>query len=128
GAFETIRGVECYVATPTIDYSKDKVLLYITNMFGFAFVNCKVAKTASSMFMNDNERSCPDILQGDPIPADAILGAGGFDLAGWLKTDGAEYARPPLDKTVLAALKRVRQCHHCRGCRAPGAHSGPGRS
>jgi hypothetical protein len=42
GKIETIGGIECYVATPTVDYPKDKVLLYITDVFGYAFVNCKV--------------------------------------------------------------------------------------
>ncbi|KAF8206777.1 dienelactone hydrolase [Mycena galopus ATCC 62051] len=102
GNMEVIGGVDCYVATPSGDYAKDKVLLYITDVFGFAFVNCKLL--VDDFARNGFKVVCPDILQGDPIPADALLGPGGFDLAGWLKTHGAEYARPPLDN-VLAALK-----------------------
>ncbi|KAF7339018.1 Dienelactone hydrolase endo-1,3,1,4-beta-D-glucanase [Mycena venus] len=99
---ETIGGVQCYVGIPTVDYPKDKILLYITDVFGYSFVNCKLL--VDDFARNGFKVICPDILHGDPVPADAILGAGGFDLAGWLKTHGAEYARPPLDK-VLAALK-----------------------
>ncbi|KAJ7851034.1 Alpha/Beta hydrolase protein [Mycena olivaceomarginata] len=103
GKIETIGGIECYVATPTVDYPKDKVLLYITDVFGYAFVNCKLL--VDDFARNGFKVVAPDIMQGDPIPEDALLGVeGGFDLAGWLKNHGAEYARPPLDK-VLAALK-----------------------
>jgi hypothetical protein len=37
-----MSGVECYLGTPTVVYPKDKVLLYITDVFGYSFVNCKV--------------------------------------------------------------------------------------
>ncbi|KAJ7362833.1 Alpha/Beta hydrolase protein [Mycena albidolilacea] len=103
GKFETIGGVECYVATPTVDYPMDKVLLYITDVFGFAFVNHQLL--VDDFARNGFKVVCPDILQGDPIPEDALLGVeGGFDVFGWLATHGTEYARPPLDK-VLAAFK-----------------------
>lgn len=39
GKFEEIAGVNCYVATPTQDYPKDKVLLYLTDVFGVQLVN-----------------------------------------------------------------------------------------
>ena len=39
GKFEEVGGVRCYVATPTVDYPKDKVLLFPTDIFGINFVN-----------------------------------------------------------------------------------------
>jgi hypothetical protein len=33
GTWEEIGGVKSYIATPTIDYPKDKVLIYIPDIF-----------------------------------------------------------------------------------------------
>ena len=42
GKLEKIGGVECYVATPSVDYPKDKVLLYLSDVFGVSLVNSQV--------------------------------------------------------------------------------------
>jgi hypothetical protein len=42
GKLEVIDGVQCYIATPTSDYAKDKVLLYFTDAFGIPLVNNRV--------------------------------------------------------------------------------------
>lgn len=42
GKIEQIGGVECYVATPTGDYPKDKVILFLTDVFGIPLPNNKV--------------------------------------------------------------------------------------
>ncbi|KAK7050314.1 hypothetical protein R3P38DRAFT_1743046 [Favolaschia claudopus] len=34
GKIDPIGGVRCYVATPTVDYPKDKVVLFLTDVFG----------------------------------------------------------------------------------------------
>ncbi|OBZ74143.1 Protein AIM2 [Grifola frondosa] len=39
GKIEQIGGVECYVATPTVDYPKDKVVLFLTDVFGIQLPN-----------------------------------------------------------------------------------------
>jgi hypothetical protein len=44
GKFETIGGVQCYVGTPTGDFPKDKVLLFLTDAFGIELVNSKVRR------------------------------------------------------------------------------------
>jgi hypothetical protein len=49
GQFEIIGGVKCYVGTPTVDYSKDKVILFLPDVFGIEFVNNMV-----SVFVNAN--------------------------------------------------------------------------
>jgi hypothetical protein len=38
-----IGGIECYVATPTVDYPKDKVLLFLTDVYGHIFHNAQVS-------------------------------------------------------------------------------------
>ena len=42
GTFEEIGGVRCYVATPTVDYPKDKAILYLTDIFGIDLPNHQV--------------------------------------------------------------------------------------
>ncbi|KZS99432.1 uncharacterized protein LAESUDRAFT_816942, partial [Laetiporus sulphureus 93-53] len=42
GKIEQIGGVECYVATPEGNYSKDKVLLFLMDAFGVSLVNNKL--------------------------------------------------------------------------------------
>src|SRR6266436_857052 len=42
GKLETIGGVPCYIATPTVDYPKDKVILFLPDVFGIELENAKV--------------------------------------------------------------------------------------
>jgi hypothetical protein len=43
GQIEIIGGVKCYVGTPTIDYPKDKVVLFLPDAFGIGLINNKVS-------------------------------------------------------------------------------------
>ncbi|KAG2040097.1 hypothetical protein BDR03DRAFT_171801 [Suillus americanus] len=56
GTLETIHGVTCYVATPTVDYPKDKVILFLPDVFGIELFNAKVVVV--------------DRFNGDSLPAD----------------------------------------------------------
>lgn len=42
GKIEEFGGVRCYVATPTVDYPKDKVVLLLTDVFGIDLINPQV--------------------------------------------------------------------------------------
>ena len=42
GKWEKFGGVDCYVGVPTVEYSKNKVLLFITDVFGPQLVNNQV--------------------------------------------------------------------------------------
>ncbi|KAJ7484531.1 dienelactone hydrolase endo-1,3,1,4-beta-D-glucanase [Mycena latifolia] len=101
GKIETIGGIECYVATPTADYPKDKVVLFLSDAFGLSLVNNKLL--ADDFARNGFKTIAPDYLHGDPVPADAMIGVN-FDFKNWLVTHGAADTRPPLDK-VIAALQ-----------------------
>ncbi|KAH7885747.1 Alpha/Beta hydrolase protein [Phlebopus sp. FC_14] len=101
GKIETIGSVTCYVATPTVDYPKDKVVLYLPDVFGIELNNAQLL--ADDFAKNGFKVVAIDYLNGDRIPPDAMNG-GNFDLWGWLKNHGAEQTRPALDK-VIAALK-----------------------
>jgi len=102
GKIETIGGVECYVATPTVDYPKDKVILFFTDVFGVPLINSKLL--ADDFSRNGFKTIVPDILHGDPIPTDAFNPGSNFDIGKWFATHGADQTRPIIDK-VVAALK-----------------------
>ena len=44
GKIEKIAGVDCYVATPDVDYPKDKVALFLTDAFGVSFINNQASR------------------------------------------------------------------------------------
>ncbi|KAI0077962.1 alpha/beta-hydrolase [Panus rudis PR-1116 ss-1] len=103
GKFEDIGGVRCYVATPTIDYPKDKVLLYLVDIFGVDLINAQLL--ADDFSHNGFKVVAPDILNNDPVPADALNPGSNYDLPGWLaKHDVTSTVHPVLEK-VIAALK-----------------------
>ncbi|KZT25121.1 alpha/beta-hydrolase [Neolentinus lepideus HHB14362 ss-1] len=110
GKIETIGGVESYVATPTVDYPKNKVILFLTDVFGYYLDNNKLL--ADDFAKNGFKVIVPDYLHGDPIAADALDGKTDFDLFAWFsgkyakdgKGHGPDVTRPILDK-VIAALK-----------------------
>nr|GAT51396.1 dienelactone hydrolase endo-1,3,1,4-beta-D-glucanase [Mycena chlorophos] len=102
GKIEQIGGVECYVATPEIDYPKDKAVLLLTDGFGIALNNNKLL--ADDYAVNGFKTVIPDYLNGDPVPADAMDPGKTFDFATWLGSHRTAQTRAPLDK-VIAALK-----------------------
>ena len=54
GKIEQIGGIECYIATPSGEYAKDKVVLFLADAFGLALVNNKVSSRSYSL--------CVDLL------------------------------------------------------------------
>jgi len=103
GTLTKIGGVDVYVATPTIDYPKDKVVLFLTDAFGLPLVNNKLL--ADDFARNGFKTIILDYFTGDPVPVEALSGgAPSFDFATWIGKHGAEQTRPLVDK-VIAALK-----------------------
>ncbi|KAF9013564.1 alpha/beta-hydrolase [Hymenopellis radicata] len=108
GKLEVIGGVECYTATPEGDYARDKVLLYLTDVFGMALV---ITRQGISLLVDSFAKNgfrvrfycLMDYLNGDPVPVDYSKKEG-FDISVWKGRHGREATRPPLDK-VIAALK-----------------------
>ncbi|KAG2362170.1 Alpha/Beta hydrolase protein [Suillus spraguei] len=102
GTLETIAGVACYVATPTVDYHKDKVILFLPDVFGIELINAQLL--ADDFAKNGFKVVAIDYFNGDGLPADKVLNDKLFDFRGWLAAHCAEVTRPPVDK-VIAALK-----------------------
>lgn len=46
-------GVAAYVATPTGEYAKDKVILFLSDVFGFNIVNSKVCITGTPCSLSE---------------------------------------------------------------------------
>ncbi|KIK49101.1 hypothetical protein CY34DRAFT_7765 [Suillus luteus UH-Slu-Lm8-n1] len=101
GTLMSIGGVACYVATPTIDYPKDKVILFLPDVFGIQLINAKLL--ADDFAINGFKVIAIDYFNGDSLPAGA-MSSPSFDLKAWFAKHGSEQTRPSLDK-VIAALK-----------------------
>jgi len=101
GKIEQIAGIECYVATPTTDYPKEKVILFLTDVFGLTLNNNKLL--ADGFAQNGFKVVMPDILIGDPYP-DSELGKATFDREAWRARHPSETWQNIVDK-VVAVLK-----------------------
>ncbi|KAH9931800.1 alpha/beta-hydrolase [Fomitopsis serialis] len=104
GKIEQIGGVESYVATPTGEYAKEKVVLFLPDVFGLALIN-------NRLLVDDIARNgfwcvMPDYFEGDSIPEDAMNpeNRDKFDRVGWFSRHGDNAWKPIVDK-VVAALK-----------------------
>jgi len=55
GKWEKIGGVDSYIATPTVDYPKDKIILFVTDVFGVQLINAQVRRLMNiNRAFNDN--------------------------------------------------------------------------
>ncbi|KAF7345461.1 Dienelactone hydrolase endo-1,3,1,4-beta-D-glucanase [Mycena venus] len=103
GKIEHIGGIETYVATPTVDYPKDKVVLVLTDVFGLSLVNNKLL--TDDYARNGFKAVAPDLFNGDPVTPDAFSPGSTFDIGAWFaKGHDQAHTRPIVDK-VIAALK-----------------------
>jgi len=102
GKAETIGGVRCYVATPDVDYPKDKVILFLTDVFGIDLINSKLL--ADDFALNGFKVIAPDLFDGDPLPSDALSSGSTFDFMAWLQKHMPDTTQPLVDK-VISALK-----------------------
>ncbi|KAJ7610159.1 dienelactone hydrolase [Roridomyces roridus] len=100
--FETIAGIKCYVGTPTVDYPRDKVVLYLTDAFGLPLVNNQLL--VDDFARNGFKTILPDYLNGDGVPLDVMTSGVPFDVPAWIGRHSADVTRPVLDK-VIDALK-----------------------
>ncbi|KAF7357113.1 Dienelactone hydrolase endo-1,3,1,4-beta-D-glucanase [Mycena sanguinolenta] len=104
GQTEHIGGTKCYVATPTVEYPKDKVILLLTDGFGLSLENNLLL--ADDFARNGFKTIVPDMFNDDPVPIDAFPpnSPSTFDLPKWLSSHTRQHIRPAID-SVVAALK-----------------------
>ncbi|KAJ3512605.1 hypothetical protein NLJ89_g3420 [Agrocybe chaxingu] len=125
GKWEKIGGVDCYVGTPSVDYPKDKAILFLSDVFGPQLVNAqlmvddfaangfKVCTVPTCREVPDQLRHRPDntyrpsprtTSMATPSPPDAMNPGKTYDITKWFPSHGPEQTRPTLDK-VINALK-----------------------
>ncbi|KAJ7909412.1 Alpha/Beta hydrolase protein [Mycena leptocephala] len=102
GKTEHLGGVKCYIATPTVEYPKDKVLLYLTDAFGLALSNNLLL--ADDFARNGFKTIVPDMFNDDPVPQEAFSPNSTWDGVKWFSSHGPQQIRPTID-SVVAALK-----------------------
>ncbi|KAF5362197.1 hypothetical protein D9756_002692 [Leucocoprinus leucothites] len=98
-----INGVDVYIATPTVDYPKDKALLYLPDVFGHKLINAQLL--ADDYARNGFYTVIPDYLNGDALAPDS-LGRADFDLMKWLSNHMQEQTRPTLDKVIAGLVEQ----------------------
>ncbi|KAI5886226.1 alpha/beta-hydrolase [Schizophyllum commune H4-8] len=98
GRIEKINGVDAYIATPAQDYPTDKVLLFLTDIFGMQLVNSQLM--ADDFAANGFKTVIPDYLNGDPTPADALAPGSNWDIPKWFVNHGKDKTRPSLDRVI----------------------------
>ncbi|KAJ6558375.1 Alpha/Beta hydrolase protein [Mycena capillaripes] len=99
GKLEKIGGIECYIATPTIPYPKERVLIFLTDIFGLALPNNRLL--ADDFARNGFKTIVPDLFSGDPI---LVAPPPDFDREKWSASHGPAETRPIID-SVIGALK-----------------------
>ncbi|KIK58632.1 hypothetical protein GYMLUDRAFT_74886 [Collybiopsis luxurians FD-317 M1] len=105
GKWENIGGVNCYVGTPSGDYSQNTAVLYLADVFGMQFINnqLNVDSFADNGFLTIGI----DYFDGDLFPEDYLQSEATqktFDVQAWLSRHGYEHTRPYVDK-VYEALR-----------------------
>jgi len=101
GKLDKIGGVDAYIATPTVAYPKDAVILLLTDIFGYKLVNSQLL--ADDFARNGFKVVMIDLFNGDAVPAEAMNPGGPpFDLGEWLKGHGNETLEPLLKATYDA--------------------------
>ncbi|VDB98763.1 unnamed protein product [Peniophora sp. CBMAI 1063] len=134
GTYQEITGVKCYIATPSGEYDKSKVVVYLTDAFGIELVNNLLL--ADDFARNGWKVVVPDLFEGEPMPADLLdnvkptdinvnLVALGkerdWDFLAWVAEHGPAQNVPRV-KAVIEALKadgitRVATTGYCFGGR-----------
>jgi len=103
GKIETIGGIRSYIATPTVDYPKDKAVLILTDVFGLDLVNAQLL--ADGYAQNGFKTIVPDILHGDPVPTNAFDPDANFDIGKWFGGGHDQASTRPIIDKVIEALK-----------------------
>jgi len=104
GKWETIGGVNCYVGTPSGDYSKEKAILFMPDAFGISLINNQLI--IDSFAENGFLTIGVEYFEGDGIPEDALEPGKTFDRDGWYSRHGYEKTRSLVDKVYEALEQR----------------------
>ncbi|KAJ7099938.1 dienelactone hydrolase endo-1,3,1,4-beta-D-glucanase [Mycena belliarum] len=119
GKIDKLGGVECYIATPTVDYPKDKVVLFLTDVFGLALKNNLLM--ADDFARNGFKTIVPDLFNGDPRAPLFGPDAPPVDREKWRAAHGPAQTRPPIDSVITAlnteGVTSIAATGYCFGAR-----------
>lgn len=86
GTYEVINGIKTYVATPKIDYPKDKAIIYVTDVFGLELSNNRVR--------------CPLSSQPNLVSYDSCLQVPSSSLSTTLLVTASRYMRRSSSRVI----------------------------
>jgi len=119
GKFEEIGGIKSYIATPSTDYPKDKVVLFLTDAFGPEFSNNQLL--ADDYARNGFKVVVPAIFE-EPCPPNALDPGSGFDFNKWIGSNKPDVTEPRIRKVVAtlkaSGVKRIGVVGYCYGARS----------
>ncbi|PIL25176.1 hypothetical protein GSI_13065 [Ganoderma sinense ZZ0214-1] len=119
GTTLTIAGIETYVATPTGEYPKDKVVLFLCDAFGLKLENNKLL--ADDFARNGFKVVMPDLFDNDPAPTDAFNPGVNFNIMEWFGkhpfTRGNEIVRAVIDALKADGVTKFGSLGYCYGGR-----------
>ncbi|TCD62747.1 hypothetical protein EIP91_006445 [Steccherinum ochraceum] len=119
GRWEQIGGVDCYVATPTANYDQDKILIFLTDIFGPRLINAQLL--ADDFARNGLRTVMPDMFDSDAAPEILLTNPASFELDKFFNNHPPARAKSLVDR-VVAALKadgnvRLGTTGYCYGAR-----------
>ncbi|TCD62751.1 hypothetical protein EIP91_006449 [Steccherinum ochraceum] len=120
GKWEKINGVDCYVATPTTDYDKSKVLIYLSDVFGPRLINAQLL--ADDFARNGFRTIMPDLFDSDAAPEILLTNPAAFDLDGFFNNHPPARAKFLVDRVIAALkadgdVKKIGTTGYCYGAR-----------
>ncbi|KAJ8487747.1 hypothetical protein ONZ45_g14220 [Pleurotus djamor] len=119
GEWTKIGGIDAYASTPKdADYPKDKVILFLTDIFGPQLINNQLLSDAFAR--NGFKTVVPDLFEGDPVPIEVMSGQP-WNREEWASKHSPEQARPVVDKVVNALKEQnittIGTTGYCYGAR-----------
>ncbi|KAI0795812.1 alpha/beta-hydrolase [Abortiporus biennis] len=119
GTFTTIDGVKVYIATPSGEFDKEKVLLYLPDVFGLELPNHQLL--ADDFALNGFRTVVLDFFNGDPLPADALNPGSTYDFTAWIQKHmpptKTELVQKVIDGLKAEGVKRFATTGYCYGAR-----------
>jgi len=97
GKVEKVGGIDTYVALPTVDYPKDKAVLFLPDVLGIHMPNSQLL--ADSFAGHGFAVYMPDYLNGDPVPT-GFMNDSSFDINKWFVNHGADVTLKPLNACI----------------------------
>ncbi|KAA1478669.1 alpha/beta-hydrolase [Dentipellis sp. KUC8613] len=119
GTTEKVGGVETYIATPSIDYPKDKAILFLSDVFGLKLNNNLLL--ADDFAKNGFKVYIPDLFDGDALPADAMDPGSNYDVMKWFSIHGPPSSTPKIQAVIDAlnaqGITKIGAVGFCYGAR-----------